>query len=217
MLLHLLNKIERNYKAGGLKQVFIRGIKKIQYLIFHSNHAYWYRNDLNNLYTPKNRVNEDISVDFDQPHETIEYIKNFGYFYHKEIEIGLKEGHMYTSLKLHNRTIGYNKTGFNNVYIEDFKKVYRFPPGVAFTYDTYIDPNYRNKGYGAYLLYNVCTYLKSKGFRSIWAHIPPWNKASIVMHEKTGFQKKEYIAYFWVIGFDWNTIDPVELIKSFES
>jgi len=213
--LKIYSKIKKNYTDGGIAQVLRRGTSKALYLLYHTNNAYWFRMNLQEE-IESSPPDGHVSVDLDSPEETIRYIQTHGYYYPEEINTGTRMGHLYASLKYNGRIIGYNKTGFRDVYIEDFKKVYRFPDGIAFTYDTYVDPEYRNRNYGAFLLGRVCSHLKEKGFRSIWAHIPPWNKASESMHRKLGFRKYEFIAYHWIAGIAWTTTDPVELIRRTE-
>ena len=200
----LIHKISYNYKEGGTSQVLKKGIKKLGYKIFHTNSAWWYRNNLSSFKQPAQMVaDKSLSIDFINTSETIKFIRNFGYFYEDEIIVGAKEGHYFTSLKLNDRTIGYNKTGFNRVYIEDFKDIFNFPANVAFTYDTFILPEYRNKGYASFLLANVLSRLKENGFKSIWAHIPAWNKASEKMHGRLGFQRVRFVRYYNILGLSF--------------
>lgn len=217
MALEIYSKIKQSYTDGGITQVLRKGISKASYLLYHTNNAYWFRMDLQEEIkdSPPDR---NISVHFDMPYDTIEYIEKHGCYNPEEISTGLPMGHLYTNLKYRGKIIGYNKTGFNSVYIEDFKRVYQFPKNVAFTYDTYINPEYRNRSYGAFLLSKVCINLKEKGFKSIWAHIPPWNNASESMHRKLGFQHQhKMIAYYWFAGIAWTTCNPVRFIARVEN
>ncbi len=216
MALRIYSKIKQSYRDGGITQIVKKSIRKASYLLYHANNAYWFRMDLQG--EVKSFTSDgNVSVYFNTPHDTIEYIKKHGCYYPEEISTGLTMGHMYTNLKYRGKIIGYNKTGFNSIYIEDFKKQYLFPQNVAFTYDTYIDPEYRNRNYGAFLLNRVCNNLKQKGFKAIWAHIPPWNKASESMHRKLGFQRQKMIAYYWVAGIAWTTCNPVRFIARVEN
>jgi len=214
--MEIYSKIKSNYKEGGVTQLLERSINKASYLVFHTNNAYWFRMDLKEKI--KNmQVRDGFHVHFNRTGETIQYIKDFGYFYPMEINIGLPEGHLFTSLKHNDKIIGYNKTGYGNVYIQDFKNAFKFPDNIAFAYDTFIDPKYRNQNLGAFLLNSVCENLKGLGYKSVWAHIPPWNIASISMHQKLGFKRQQLISYFWVAGVSWLTKNPVELIQQVEN
>jgi len=196
--------------------VFRKGIQKTSNFLYHTNDAYWYRADLND----QEEIifnNEDISVDFSDQDKTIRFIEEHGYYYPREMEIGLIEGHLFTSIKSKDKIIGYNKTGFKSVYIDDFKRIYQFPLNVAFTYDTYIAPEFRGHGYGLMLLYRVCSYLRNKRFKAMWGHIPPWNKASEVMHRKLGFQRYQMISYHSIAGLSWTSCNPVKLIQRVEN
>jgi len=212
----IYSKVIQTYMDGGAEQVLKKSLQKIRYLIYHTNNAHWYRLDLRNVTIENNMQYNDITVDLDNKYETISYIKEYGYYYPMEINIGLVANHLYSSLKYNGKIIGYNKTGYSKVYIEDFKKVYTFPDKVAFTYDTFIDPKYRNRKLGTYLLGEVCKKLKEQGFKSIWAHISPWNIASITMHQRLGFKKYSLIIYYYVLGISWTTYNPVRLIQHFE-
>ncbi|MBI5055390.1 MAG: GNAT family N-acetyltransferase [Nitrospirae bacterium] len=205
-------KFKKNYAEGGTTQVFRRGLNKSFYFLYHTNRAYWYKADLSKE-KKEIIVDENIHVDFDNKEKTIQYIRDYGYYYPMELITGLQEGHLFTGLRHKDKIIGYNKTGYSFVYIEDYKRIYRLPERIAFTYDIFISPEYRGRNYGAFLLGSICNYLRHKGYKSIWAHIPPWNKASESMHGKLGFKRQEMIAYYHIAGISWTTKDPGKLIQ----
>ena len=209
------SKIRKYYVEGGSAEVLRRLKGKLSYLVYHTNDAYWFRMDLRGeiAHLP---VDEGIVVDFDNPDQTIRYIREHGYFYPREIETGLSVGHLFSSLKYEGETIGYNKTGYLRVYIQDFRREYQFPDEVAFSLDTFIESTYRGRKFGGFLLSEVTRKLKSRGFRSIWGHIPPWNSASVNMLQKLGWSRQKRIAYYWVLGVSWITTDPVRYIKQIE-
>jgi ribosomal protein S18 acetylase RimI-like enzyme len=213
--MEICEKLRENYRHGGLSEVLKRSVSKISYLLYHSNNAYWFRLNLGNE-LKEFPSEEGISVHDDNPDETIQYIRDHGYYYPMEITTGIREKHLYTNLKSRSQIIGYNKTGFSRVYITDFGREYLFPEDTAFTYDTYVHPEYRNRNYGAFLLNNVCRQVKKMGYKSIWGHIPPWNTASVAMHQKVGFVKQRRINYYWVAGISWMNRDPIELIRRVE-
>jgi ribosomal protein S18 acetylase RimI-like enzyme len=216
LALEIFSTVKQQYKEGGLIRVLSKGVNKILYLLYHTNNAYWFRMDLRDGIRDLS-CNGNISVSFNNPDGTIQYIKDYGYYYPKEIGTGLVAGHLYTSLNRYKgKIIGYNKTGYSNVYIEDFKRVYKFPHNVAYTYDIFVDPNYRNQNYGTFLLGKVCMHLKKRGFKSIWAHIPPWNTSSITMHQKLGFKRHILIRSYWVAGISWASTNPISYIQHIE-
>ncbi len=215
LIFEIYSKIKKNYKDGGIAQVFKKGIKKIVYFLYHTNNAYWLKFDLRDKII-NYPYEEDIVVNLDERKETIQYIKEYGYYHPMEIKTGLSEEHLYSNIKYKGKIIGYNKTGFSKVYIQDFKDVYQFPQNIAYTYDTYIDPEYRKRYYGTILLSEVCRYLKLKGFKSVWGHVPPWNKASIALHKKLGFKQHQLISYYWIAGISWTTSNPVKFIRRIE-
>jgi len=57
---------------------------------------------------------------------------------------------------------------------------------------------------------------KNRNYKTIWGHIPPWNKASEVMHLKLGFQRYQMISYHSIAGISWTTCNPVKLIQRVE-
>jgi ribosomal protein S18 acetylase RimI-like enzyme len=211
MLLEIYSKVRLSYVQGGITQVIRRIIKKITYFFYHSNNAFWYRLDLRSEFVEfHNNVN--AYVEFNNFNQTVQYIKEYGYYYPSEIKTGVIEGHIYPSIKIRNSIIGYSKIGFSKVYIEDFKRTYQFPENVAYIYDSYIAPEWRGKKFGAFLIYQVCIYLRQRGCISVWAHIPPWNKASLATFEKIGFKRQKLISYYWVGGLFWTTKNPIKLV-----
>ncbi len=215
MLGVLLSKIRKNYESGGLAQVARSAYRRIARFLFTSSNAYWFRLDLRKEIKALSREKQ-ISFHCDDQDETTEYIKQHGYYYPEEIRIGRAEGHLFSNLKYNGNIIGYNTTGYGEVYIQDFKKTYKFPKSIAFAYHIFIDPEYRNRQLGAFLFTEVSKVLKSRGFVSVWAHIPPWNKASIAMHEKLRFEKHGVIRYYSIAGISWTSTDPVSFIAEVE-
>lgn len=192
-----------------------RGVARAARIMFYTNNAYWFRMSLEEE-VRQICVADDFRASFGDPEETIRYIKDFGYFYPMELDIGLSEGHLFANVKHEDEIVGYNKTGYGKVYIQDFKKAFLFPERVAFTYDTFIDRKYRNRNLGAFLLNEVCKKLRELGYKSLWAHIPPWNHASISMHQKLGFRRLQLISYYRVAGVSWVTENPVKVIHRIE-
>jgi len=216
LTLKLYSKIKNNYNEGGISNVLRAGIRKVSYTFYHTNNAFWFRMDLRDKIKDIDH-DGNISLNIDDRDNSIEYIKNYGHYYPEEINVGLYANHLYSNIMYNNKIIGYNKTGFSDLYIQDFKQIYKFNKNIAFTYDTFIDTAYRNRNYGSCLLRSVCNYLKQKGFKSIWAHIPPWNKASEAMHKKIGFKKYTTISYYSVAGVSWMSKDPLKYIQYIEN
>lgn len=215
MLRNIGSKIARHYHSGGLLQVVRAGISRITHFVFSTNNAYWFRMDLTRE-IPAAPIHDDVTVQCNEPEITIEYIRQFGYYYSEEIDVGISTKHLFSNLRYQGNIIGYNTTGYTNVYIQDFKRVYAFPKDVAFAYHTFIDPKFRNRNLGFFLLGEICRVLKNRNYISIWAHIPPWNKPSIAMHTKLGFQQHGMIRYYSLCGFSWTMKDPVEFIRRVE-
>jgi ribosomal protein S18 acetylase RimI-like enzyme len=215
MLRNIGSKIARNYHSGGLLQVVRAGISRITRFVFNTNNAYWFRMDLTKEISAA-PLHDDVTVRCNEPEITTEYIRQFGYYYPEEIDVGISTGHLFSNLRYQGNIIGYNTTGYINVYIQDFKQVYAFPRNVAFTYHIFIDPKYRNRNLGFFLLAEICRVLKNRGYVSMWAHIPPWNKPSIAMHTKLGFQQQGMIRFYSLFGLSWTTKEPIKFIRYVE-
>ena len=207
-----LRKIERIYQQGGIRLLLKRAVRNIFHHIFHTNDALWVRLDTLKLIQPDPMHNK-IEAIFDTPQETIQYIRNRGYYYPKEIMVGLRNAHIYSRLIVDRKIVGYNKLAFNQVYIYDFDRILRLPKGIVFTYDTMIDPQLRNCGLGAFLLTEAIKEAMRRGARQVWGHIPPWNKASLRMHRRLGFQVVKHIWFYSCLGIRLYSYQPEKLFN----
>ena len=204
-------KIEKIYQQGGIRLLSKRVAQKIFHHIFYGNDALWVRLHSEKLIEPGLADNNNVKVIFDAPEETIKYIQGRGYYYPREIEVALRNNHIYSRLMVGGQIGGYNKLSFNQVYIYDFDRILRLPKGVAFTYDTMIELEIRNKGLGAFLLSEAIKEARRRGVRQVWGHIPPWNKASLRMHQNLGFKAERHIKFGCYLGIKMYSYQPEKL------
>ena len=128
-----------------------------------------------------------------------------------EKEVAVREGHYWGNVKYNGIIIGYIKCGFNNVYINDYKKTVTFSRNVGFIYDTFILTEFRGRRVASYLINETCTFLKKNGFSKVICHIPSWNIASIKAYSRAGLKRTKKIRYLKILGFKILTSNPAYL------
>jgi len=170
--------------------------------LFSTISAIWFERDLTEKIKDL-QAKMAVEFDTDSSKKSIDWLKkqNLSWLvYQKEIETALKYDHCWSSVKLNGEIIACIKIGFKEIYISDYDKVVEFPKNMAFIYDTYVLPKYRNKGVAKYIISQAIKFAKTEGYIKVGCHIPPWNKASINAYTKNGFKKIDYIRNFKIFG-----------------
>lgn len=116
-------------------------------------------------------------------------------FFPREVEAAIANGHIFAAINYSGEIIGYIKIGINEIYIHDFDRIISFPPGVAFVYDTFVLPAYRNKRIALHAIMKTIKFLKDRGYTKLWCHIEKWNAASLRLYRKAGFKEKGTIRF----------------------
>jgi RimJ/RimL family protein N-acetyltransferase len=133
-----------------------------------------------------------------------EYHVRFPWMYlGKELQTAQAGKHIFVAILHEENIIGYCKIGINHTYIHDFDKIVHLPQGVAFIYDTFVLPEHRGKNVALYAIIKTIHYLKEKRFHTVWCHIEEWNRASLKLYQKAGFNKKASIRFCRLFGFEF--------------
>lgn len=122
-------------------------------------------------------------------------------YFRREIDAAQTNGHIYACILHRQDIIGYIKVGINHTYIHDFNRVVRFPPKVAFIYDTFILPEYRGRHVATHTIIRTLQFLKERHFEKTWCHIEEWNHASLKIFRKIGFKERASIRFCRLFGF----------------
>ena len=186
----------------GFKMSIKRFVGNFFNFIFSTNSAIWFEKDLTEKlveYPPK----IPIEIDMNSTSQTIEWVKNQKEKWltnSKEIASAQNCNHCWLSINTNGNIIGFLKIGFSNPYITDYKRVIEMPEKMAFMYDTFVIPAYRNKGVSTYVATQVLKFLKEQGYNKVGVHVPSWNIASLRTLEKMGFKKVIYIKCFRIFN-----------------
>lgn len=194
-----------------------RGLKKIQRTICVTNDAYWFARELHER-IERPLLETAAIVDFSNKEETIRWLEknnsNFGWMYvPEEVSLARACGHYLPSVRFDGKVIGYIKIARERAYVLDYEGELRLPSSDAFVYDTFVLPEYRGKSIGTFLISEVMAFLKQKGYRRLWCHIPTWNAASVAAFSKSGFRRIAHVRYFRVLGCRFFSIAPERLIR----
>jgi len=179
-----------------------RLIGKSLRFIFTTNSAIWFEKDITEKlveYQPK----IPVEIDMNSTNQTIEWmnsLKDSWVTNPKEIAAALKYNHCWPSVRFKGKIIGCIKIGFRNPYITDYDRVIQLPERMAFIYDSYVIPEQRGKGIVTYVVIQVLKFLNLQGYTRVGLHVPSWNKTSLRVCEKMGFNKVIYIKCFRIFG-----------------
>jgi phenylacetate-CoA ligase len=193
MRFKVYKKIVNTYENEGLAVAF----KKIKRFLVHN---IWVRKYFWNMkYFLSSTVHSlsklSVVVDFNSRDEVTEWarINIYDGNYSAEDSLSLKiannNNHLFPCARLKGEIIGFVKVGFNKVYIKNFKKSFTFDQRIAFVYEMYIDPKYRNHGVNSCLQSEIMIHLKNEGFQIVANHVRSNNAAALHVVNKCGFQK----------------------------
>jgi len=194
-----------------------RMLKKIQSIAFKTNDSIWFVRE-GNQEIQRVRELSDYEVCFDGFEEIVEWLreKNATYpwmYSEKEISAAREYGHLIPFLKLKNDIVCYTKVALNKVYIRDYGSVFSLGPNKAMFYDTTVLPPFRGKKLPQYLKNEIFIFLKKRGIDRIFAHIEPWNVASIRSNQRMGFKEIGRNRFVRVLGFKFHSNNPKILLS----
>jgi ribosomal protein S18 acetylase RimI-like enzyme len=221
---YLLIKGNRTMKREGMAVLFQKVLRKSKSLAFRTTNSIWFERGLENPVECV-RPGIDIQIEFlvEERHRLAEWLKekdrNFPWLYlDEEMRIADRNGHTFTVIRYGAEIIGYMKIGVNLTYIRDFNKTIRFPEGAAFIYDTFVLPQYRQLHLANFALGKSLEYLTEHNYRKVYCHIEKWNRPSLRLYTKMGFDEIGSIRFSTVFGmqfFLFNSYKPFADIESF--
>jgi len=202
----------------GVRWVFMsRILKKIQSIAYKTNDSIWFVREGNEEIQRLGGLS-DYEVCFDGFEEIVEWLRENNATYpwmYSEIEISAAReyGHLIPYLKLKNDIVCYTKVGLNKVYIRDYGSVFSLAPNKAMFYDTTVLPSFRGKKLPQYLKNEIFIVLKKRGIDQIFAHIEPWNVASIKSNQRMGFKEIGSNRFVRVFGLKFHSNNPKILLS----
>jgi len=217
MFLNYLSKARDIFKNRGFFPLLYSILNKLKSEAFDNHSSIWLVKDLNYVSQRLNGFG-DYEINFNDLNIIGEWMKKnnakYPHMYcEKEISVAKEYGHVIPFLKHNNKIIGYTKVALNKVYIRDYGSLLSLAPNKAMFYDTTFLVEYRGKKLPRYLKYEIFSYLKNQNIDYIYAHIEPWNIASIKSNEGVGFKAvclNRYIRIFW---FKYHSNDPRKLLS----
>lgn len=107
----------------------------------------------------------------------------------------LERGHYLIIVETDGMIVGWSWAGVGMVHFGEFDCVIKLNEGHAFSFNTYIDKEYRGKGLNQLVLNQQLLCLKKDGFKKVWALIHVDNKASLRSYLKNGWRNIGYYRF----------------------
>ena len=154
----MIQNASKIYQEYGILELIPRIVKRSILTIFDMNSAIWH---VRWLYLNEVKIEASIPVTmhFFEFNKTLDCIKrqNKPWMINKNEEaVAKREEHYWPHITYNGMIIGYIKCGFNDVFINDFKKIIKFPPNVAFIYDTFTLKEFRCRRVASHLINETC-------------------------------------------------------------
>jgi RimJ/RimL family protein N-acetyltransferase len=128
-------------------------------------------------------------------------------YFHDEILSSNQNEHWYPCLFDGERLIAWVKLAQTNVFIHDFESTIPLSEGLAFIYDTFVDPDYRKQGLGHLVIERMKSHLASVDYHTVACHIEDWNTSSVSIFKSSGFKPIGKIRYLRLTFFRCLLID----------
>lgn len=217
MLLNYLSKARDIFKNRGFFPLLYSILNKLKSEAFDNHSSIWLVKDLNDVSQRLNGFG-DYEINFNDLNTISEWMKEknaeYPWMYsEEEISVARKYGHLIPFLKHNNEIIGYTKVALNKVYIKDYDLLFSLAPNKAMFYDTTLLVEYRGKKLPRYLKNKIFSYLKNRNIDYIYAHIEPWNIASIKSNKRVGFKEMFLNRYIRIFCFKSHSNDPRKLLS----
>jgi RimJ/RimL family protein N-acetyltransferase len=215
--LSYLDKAKIVFKNKGFFALLLQAFKRIISVSFQTNYSIWFLKDLNEKIERVNGLS-DYKINFNNFEEIVEWLKEnnseYPWMYsEKEISIARQHGHIIPFLKYNNDIIAYTKVALNKVYIRDYDLLFLLAPNKAMFYDTTVLPELRGKKLPQYLKKEIFLFLKNRNIDKIFAHIEPWNVASIKSNQRIGFKKICSNRFFRIFYLKFHSNNPKKFLS----
>ena len=139
-------------------------------------------------------------------------------YFPDEIESSNQFDHWYPVIFDGKSLVAWIKLARTSVFIHDFEASVDLPGKVAFIYDTFVDPEYREQGLGCLIIEKTRSFLATEGYTAVACHIEDWNIPSIKAFKAAGFKPLGHIQYIRLAFIRFLIIDskfrPLSAIMS---
>jgi GNAT superfamily N-acetyltransferase len=114
----------------------------------------------------------------------------------EEAKKRLNNNYHFIVLEHNGEFIGWSWDAVGFIYIPELQETITIKDKEAFSFNTYIEKSYRNKGLNKITLHAKIQSLHKEKFRKEWGHIWSWNKPSLKSFTHMGWQIFGYYHYF---------------------
>ena len=114
----------------------------------------------------------------------------------KEAKERLNRNYRFVVLEHNEEFIGWTWDAVGSIYIPELEEIVKLKEKEAFSFNTYIEKSYRNKGLNKIMLHGKIRFLRNEKFKKEWGHIWSWNIPSLKSFTGMGWEIVGYYHYF---------------------
>ena len=211
------DKAMLTFRSEGIFPLLSKGVLKIASVFFKMHTSLWLVKDLKQEAQAIENPS-DYSVELEDFDAIVEWMKRknreYPWMYcEKEIAVARENQHVIPFLKIDNAIVGYTKVAFNKVYIRDYEAIFRLAPNKAMFYDTTLLNEFRGKKLPQYLKKEIFRFLKKRNIEYVYAHIEPWNIASIKSNRGLGFREVCLNRFIKILNVKFHSNSPARLLS----
>jgi hypothetical protein len=145
----------------------------------------------------------DARLVFDCPVRVLDFIRRLdipGTFDPVEIRSMHARGHLFVGLEEAGTMVGFAKLGWDTVYVLDYRIDLQLPAGDFFVIESFVIPERRGLGAGAFLVQGTNREMLRRGFVRRIAHVLPDNTPMLRTATRVGYQKLGSVDFISVCG-----------------
>lgn len=210
------HKSKEIIKNEGINIFISKGFNKIKTLLYATNKATWFYRNLTEFIPEINITDVEISIASQDEFERWlkQHQPEFPWIYvEQEVLATRNDPKLSFVSKINKEIIGFLKVAVKSAYILDYDAHINLLQDVAFIQDTFVLPEYRQKGIAKSMVSKAMIYLKDHGYQKIFCHIPDWNIASIRTYTGLGFKRYGDIRFLRIFKWKIFTGDPEKVVR----
>ena len=194
----------------------LRTFRALARKLYSRHRAIWFHLPLDKSLKVR-RPGFEVSFDLDAHDQVLAFLRSHdipGTNDLVEISRMQERGQLFVGVREGQQLIGYVKIGWDDVYVLDYGVDIRLPPKWIFVLDTYILPEWRGQGVGAFLVSATSVAMRARGFTRRIAHVRTDNSVMIRLAHAVGYEELGRVDFTSFLGRKTFQPHPMTILAS---